>query len=103
MSTRFDLGAALRRDGVDGAEDEDGVGGDHARREVRTSWEVGSAMVRVISRVVRQRICRRVPERLAVWVADWEGRTGDVAGVVSFKFSFSFWMGEWVGFTFELG
>lgn len=69
----------MRRGGVN--EDEE-AGGDHARRELRRSWEGGSVMLRSISRVVRHRIWRRAPDRLAAWLADGEGRTRDVAGAV---------------------
>lgn len=64
MSMRFDLGGGARRGGV--IENEEEVGGDQARRELRRSWEGGSPMLRIISRVLRQRIWSRVPDKQAV-------------------------------------
>lgn len=56
------------------------TGEDHARRAVLISKEGGRAMVRWMSKVVRQRICRRPLERHAECVALGEGTAVDVAG-----------------------
>lgn len=58
-------------------------GGDQAIRELRGSWDEGSGMLRIISKVVRLRIWRRAPERQAMWVPVGEGMEGDVAASVS--------------------
>jgi hypothetical protein len=56
------------------------TGGDHASFELRTSWLDGSSILRVISNVVRHRICRRAPLRHATCVAVGDGTETDVAG-----------------------
>lgn len=59
-------------------------GGDHAMREVRTSWLDGSAMLRNVSFVARHRTCRRVPARQAMCDAEGEGTEIDVASLCQY-------------------
>lgn len=54
-----------RRGGV-AAPFEAADGGDHAIREVRTSWDEGRGMFRTSSKVMRDRIWRRAPDRHAM-------------------------------------
>jgi hypothetical protein len=53
--------------------------GDQANLEFLKSWLWGSAMLLVISNVVRLRIWRRAPERQAMCEAVGDGRESDVA------------------------
>jgi hypothetical protein len=54
-------------------------GDDQANFEFLKSWVWGSAMLLMISNVVRLRICRRAPERQAMYEAVGDGRESDVA------------------------
>jgi hypothetical protein len=87
MRMRFDFGlrAVARRGGVLFMDGEGSVGGLHARRELRVSWEGGSGILLIISRDARSRIWRRVPNRQAVCVAVGEGTEREVAGIYKFR------------------
>lgn len=80
--TRFDCGACELREGVDLLvvdEWQELPGGDQAIRELRASWLDGIAILRIISKVVRHRICSRAPERQALCDAVGDGTESDVA------------------------
>ena len=54
--------------------------GDHTIFEFRRSLLDGKGMLRIISKVLRHRICRRAPLRHATCVAVGDGMETDVAG-----------------------
>lgn len=84
ISTRLEAGRGVRRDLVGVETDaacEGSEGGDQARRDVRTSSDDGSPMLRTSSNVTRHRICRRELDRHAACVALGDGTETDVAVV----------------------
>jgi hypothetical protein len=87
---RFEHGRGVREDRRGGVElgerrnveeaNSGVVGDDQAMREFLRSWFEGIAILRTISKVVRQRICRRAPLRHATCVAVGDGTEALVAG-----------------------
>jgi hypothetical protein len=73
---RLERKGCERRGGVD-SPFEDALkasdSGDQVSREFLMSWLFGIAILRVISNVVRHRICRRAPERHAICDAVGDG------------------------------
>jgi hypothetical protein len=79
MRTRFEAEACDRRGGVEVDAWRELDGGDHATRDVRTSWLEGIDMLRMTSNVTRHRISRRAPARLATCDAVGDGTDREVA------------------------